>query len=68
MKRVPSDRRAKSRRRGAPADVQAILDAIARTAAQLCEAKDGVIHLVDGDRLRLVAKYGSIRENSADRR
>jgi len=38
-----------------------ILTEVARTAAQLCEAKDCLIFLVEGDRLRLVAKHGALR-------
>jgi hypothetical protein len=38
-----------------------VLDAIARTAAHLCEAHDALIHRVEGDTLRLVAKYGRLR-------
>jgi two-component system NtrC family sensor kinase len=41
-------------------DVQPVLSAIARTAARLCEAGDALIYLVDGDRHRLVAKYGQV--------
>jgi GAF domain-containing protein len=41
-------------------DVQPVLGAIARTAARLCEAGDALIYLVDGDRHRLVAKYGRV--------
>jgi signal transduction histidine kinase/putative methionine-R-sulfoxide reductase with GAF domain len=41
-------------------DVQPVLGAIARTAARLCEAGDALIDRVDGDRHRLVAKYGRV--------
>ena len=44
----------------AAADVPAILQAIARTAARLCEATDAQIHRVEGDQLRLVAIHGSL--------
>jgi GAF domain-containing protein len=60
MTRGPAGRGAKSRRRGAPAEVQPMLDAVARTAAQLCEANDALIYRVEGDRSRLVAKYGQL--------
>ena len=40
------------------ADLQTTLSAIASTAAQVCEAGDALIYLVDGDEHRLVAKYG----------
>ncbi len=46
-------------------DVQAVLNAIARTAARLCDANDAVIFRVDGNQLRLVAKYGSLRTTRA---
>src|SRR5262245_45496626 len=41
-------------------DVQPVLAAIARTAARLCEARDALIYVVDGDRHRLIAKYGRL--------
>jgi GAF domain-containing protein/DNA-binding response OmpR family regulator len=40
--------------------VPAILQAIARTAARLCEASDAHIYSVDGDHLRVVAIHGSV--------
>jgi len=43
-----------------PTEVQPVLDAIAQTAARLCEATDAIIDRVDGDVLRRVAIYGSI--------
>ena len=43
-----------------PTDLQSVMDAVAESAARLCEAKDAVIRRVDGDVLRLVAHYGSI--------
>jgi light-regulated signal transduction histidine kinase (bacteriophytochrome) len=46
-----------SRPRG---DVQTMLAAIAKTAASLCEANDAVIRLVEGDQVRLVARYGRL--------
>ncbi len=42
-------------------DVQAVLNAIAKTAARLCDGKDALIFRVDGDQLRLVAKHGPLR-------
>ncbi len=51
----------RSRNRTPPAtDLSAVLSAIAKTAAQLCEARDSLIFLVDGDQPRLVAKHGPI--------
>jgi GAF domain-containing protein len=39
----------------------AILTEVARTAARLCQARDCLIFLADGDQLRLVAKHGTVR-------
>ncbi len=61
MKRTSSGRARSPRRQGASETVQPVLDAIARTAARLCEAYDALVHQVDGDKLRLVAKYGRLR-------
>ena len=44
-----------------PANLQSVLDTIAKNAAQVCRADDAVIRLVEGDGLRLGAHYGSIR-------
>jgi GAF domain-containing protein len=41
-----------------PTDAQPAFDAIARSAARLCEAFDVVVYSVDGDVLRLVAHHG----------
>jgi len=43
-----------------PTDVQPVFNAIAASAARLCESFDALIFRVDGDRLRLVAHHGSI--------
>ena len=49
------------RRSRPPGDVQPMLAAIAKTAAQLCEASDAVIRLVEGDQVRLVARHGRLQ-------
>ncbi len=41
-------------------DIQPVLDTVAKNAARLCEAADAQIRLVDGDRTRLVASFGSL--------
>ena len=43
-----------------PTDIQPVLDAVAQSAARLCEARDAVIYRVDGDVLQRVAICGSI--------
>ena len=43
-----------------PTDVRPVFDAIAETAARLCESVDAAIYRPDGDRLVLVAHHGTI--------
>jgi GAF domain-containing protein len=43
-----------------PTDVQPVLDAVAESAARLCDARDALIDRVDGDVLEHVAAYGSM--------
>ncbi len=43
-----------------PTDIQPVLDVVAENAARLCDAIDGVIGLPEGDKLRIVAKYGAV--------
>ena len=45
---------------GSPTEIQPVLDAVAARAARLCDAKDAVIHRVEGDLLRRVAVAGQI--------
>ena len=41
-----------------PTDIQPVLDAVAASAARLCESSDAQIFRVDGDLLQQVAVYG----------
>ena len=43
-----------------PTDIQPVLDAVAESAARLCDAVDVVIRRVDGDVTRVVAHIGSV--------
>jgi serine phosphatase RsbU (regulator of sigma subunit) len=43
-----------------PTNVQSVLDTVAANAARLCDTTDAGIMQVEGDELRLVAKYGPI--------
>ena len=42
-----------------PSDVQPVLDAVADRALKLCDAADATIFLLEGDKLRSAARYGS---------
>ena len=48
-----------------PTEIQPVLDAVAESAARLCDAKDALIRLVDGEVLRLVAHMDPCRSASA---
>jgi GAF domain-containing protein len=61
MRRASSIRASSPRRPAPSGEAQAVLEAIARTAARLCEANDALIFRVDGDRLRWIAKHGRLR-------
>jgi signal transduction histidine kinase len=43
-----------------PTDIQPVLDAVAESAARLCEAANAQIYRVDGNILRLAACFGSL--------
>jgi two-component system, NtrC family, sensor kinase len=43
-----------------PTNLQPVLDVVAENAARVCGANDAVIRLLEGDVLRLVAKYGPL--------
>jgi signal transduction histidine kinase len=43
-----------------PTDIQPVLDTVAKNAARLCEAVDAQIRLVEDNRTRLVASFGSL--------
>ncbi|HEU4345530.1 MAG TPA: GAF domain-containing protein, partial [Candidatus Binatia bacterium] len=43
-----------------PTDLQPVLEAIAESAAKLCDAADAVVWRVDGDVFRLASHFGSI--------
>ena len=45
---------------GSPTDIQPVFDAIARSAARLCEASEVVIRRVEGDVMSLAAHLGSV--------
>ena len=44
-----------------PTDIQPVLDAVAESAARLCDATDTLIDRVDGDVLEHIAAYGPMR-------
>src|SRR5262245_42897112 len=47
-------------------DVQPVFDAVAESAARLCESFDSAIWRQEGDRLRLVAHHGAIPQTGSE--
>ena len=43
-----------------PTDLQPVMDAVAENAARVCGASDATIRLLEGDNLRVVARFGAI--------
>ena len=50
-----------------PTDIQPVLDAVAESAARLCQANDAVIRLVQENVLRLAAHHGSVQGLAGER-
>ena len=43
---------------GSPTDIQPVLDAVAESAARLCDTEDVYIRRIDADTTRIVAHFG----------
>ncbi len=49
---------------GSPTDLQAVLDAVAESAARVCGSDDALLHRIDGDGMRAVAVFGPRKPTS----
>jgi signal transduction histidine kinase len=49
-----------------PTDLQSVLDAIAESAARVCDSADARVWRLDGDVVRSVAHYGQIRQVNSE--
>ena len=47
-----------------PTDIQPVMNAVAESAARLCDATDAAVSRVEGQSLKTVAKYGSLAVSS----
>jgi K+-sensing histidine kinase KdpD len=52
--------------RSAPNNVQPVFDAVAESAARLCESLDSAVWRLEGDRLILVAHHGAIPQTGSE--
>ncbi|HET8562602.1 MAG TPA: GAF domain-containing protein, partial [Candidatus Binatia bacterium] len=50
-----------------PGDLQSVLDAIAESAAKLCDADDALLHRVDGETFKRVSHFGSLLPGGVER-
>jgi two-component system, NtrC family, sensor kinase len=50
-----------------PTNIEAVLDMVSENAARLCDADNGVITRLEGDRLRVVAQIGQIPTSAVPR-
>src|SRR5207249_3774658 len=49
-----------------PTDLQPVMDAVAENAARVCGAANAHIRRMEGDTLRLVARFGRVPDGTAD--
>src|SRR5262245_51708725 len=50
-----------------PTDLPRVMATLAQSAASVCAASDALIYCIEGDRLRIVASYGSVGTTAAAR-